>query len=179
MTHAFAANPWFRSLPPHAADALLEATVPVHITAGAFLFRQGDPMDAGSPAFFGVASGALKLSVFNAEGDEAILTLVEPGNWFGGVSTLDQQPRGHCAIALEDSEVLAVSVAQFEALMRDAAFAGWWRRACGWRMARWRVRRCTVRGRTWRGVLLHSRTAMCRNRQRGARASRPRKTRWR
>jgi CRP-like cAMP-binding protein len=124
VTTAFAANPWFRSLPPHVAEALLEATVPVRIAAGAFLFRQGDPMDAGSHAFFGVASGALKLSVFNAEGDEAILTLVEPGNWFGGVSTLDQQPRGHCAIALEDSDVLAVSVAQFEALMRDAAFAG-------------------------------------------------------
>ena len=181
--NAFAANPWFRSLPPHVAEALLEATVPVQIAAGAFLIRQGDPLDASSHAFFGVASGALKLSIFNADGDEAILTLVEPGNWFGGVSTLDQQPRGHCAIALEDSEVLAVSVARFEALLRDAAFAGaiagWWQRACGWRMARWRVRHCTVRGRVWRGALLHSRTAMCRNRQRGARAFRPRKTPWR
>nr|WP_311527069.1 Crp/Fnr family transcriptional regulator [uncultured Ralstonia sp.] len=124
MTNAFSANPWFQSLPPRVADALLAAATPVSVAAGAFLFRQGDPMDAGSHAFFGVASGALKLSIFNAEGDEAILTLVEPGNWFGGVSTLDQRPRGHCAIALEDSEVLAVSVACFEALMRDAAFAG-------------------------------------------------------
>lgn len=122
--NAFAANPWFQSLPGHVAEALLDATVPVPIGAGAFLFRQGDPMDAGSHAFFGVARGALKLSIFNADGDEAILTLVEPGNWFGGVSTLDQQPRGHCAIALEDAEVLAVSVERFEALMRDAAFAG-------------------------------------------------------
>jgi len=79
--NAFAANPWFRSLAPHVADALFEATVPVQIAAGAFLFRQGDPMDAGSHAFFGVASGALKLSIFNADGDEAILTLVEPGYW--------------------------------------------------------------------------------------------------
>lgn len=121
---AFSANPWFQSLTPRAADALLEAAVPVTVAAGAFLFRQGDPMDAGSHAFFGVASGVLKLSIFNAEGDEAILALVEPGTWFGGVSTLDQQPRGHCAIALEDAEVLGVSVARFEVLMRDAAFAG-------------------------------------------------------
>lgn len=121
---AFSTNPWFQSLPPHAANALLGAAVPVSVAAGAFLFRQGDPMDAGSYAFFGVARGVLKLSIFNAEGDEAILALVEPGNWFGGVSTLDQQPRGHCAIALEDSEVLGVSVERFEALMRDAAFAG-------------------------------------------------------
>lgn len=122
--NVFAANPWFQSLPSHAADALLDAAVPVSVAAGAFLFRQGDPMGVGSHAFFGVASGVLKLSIFNAEGDEAILALVEPGNWFGGVSTLDQQPRGHCAIALEDSEVLGVSVERFEALMRDAAFAG-------------------------------------------------------
>lgn len=121
---AFSTNPWFQSLTPHAADALLEAAVPVSVAAGAFLFRQGDPMDTGSHAFFGVARGVLKLSIFNAEGDEAILALVEPGNWFGGVSTLDQQPRGHCAIALEDAEVLGVSVERFEALMRDAAFAG-------------------------------------------------------
>ncbi|MDF6499927.1 cyclic nucleotide-binding domain-containing protein, partial [Escherichia coli] len=66
MMNAFAANPWFRSLPPHVAEALLEATVPVQIAAGAFLFRQGDPLDASSHAFFGVASGALKLSIFNA-----------------------------------------------------------------------------------------------------------------
>ncbi|CAJ0786272.1 Cyclic AMP receptor protein [Ralstonia condita] len=124
MTSAFASNAWFQSLPLQAAQALLECAVPVPVAAGAFLFHQGDSMDGGSHAFFGVASGVLKLSIFNAEGDEAILALVEPGNWFGGVSTLDQQPRGHCAIALEDAEVLGVSVEQFEALMRDAAFAG-------------------------------------------------------
>ncbi|CAJ0809925.1 Crp/Fnr family transcriptional regulator [Ralstonia flaminis] len=119
----FSTNPWFQSLSQQAAEALLEATTTVPVAAGAFLFRQGDPVDPGANAFFGVASGALKLSIFNAEGDEVILTLVEPGNWFGGVSTLDQQPRGHCAVALEDAEVLAVSAARFEALMRDAAFA--------------------------------------------------------
>ena len=119
----FSTNPWFQSLPQQAAEALLEAATTVPVAAGAFLFRQGDPVDAGTNAFFGVASGVLKLSIFNAEGDEAILALVEPGNWFGGVSTLDQQPRGHCAIALEDAEVLAVSAERFEALMRDAAFA--------------------------------------------------------
>ncbi|PLT17825.1 Crp/Fnr family transcriptional regulator [Ralstonia mannitolilytica] len=120
----FYSNAWFSSLPGHAADALLEAAVPVPVAAGGLLFRQGDPVGAGSHAFFGVAGGVLKLSVFNADGDEAILALVEPGNWFGGVSTLDQQPRGHCAIALEDAEVLAVSGERFDALMRDAAFAG-------------------------------------------------------
>ncbi|WP_296228626.1 hypothetical protein [Ralstonia sp. UBA689] len=65
MTAPFATTPWFQSLPPRVAEALLEAAVP---------------------------SGVLKLSIFNAEGDEAILTLVEPGNWFGGLSTLDLQP---------------------------------------------------------------------------------------
>lgn len=120
----FHANAWFRSLPQQAADALLQSAVPVSVSAGGFLFRQGDPIEAISHAFFGVASGVLKLSIFNAEGDEAILTLVEPGNWFGGVSTLDHQPRGHCAIAVEQAEVLAVSAERFEMLMRDAAFAG-------------------------------------------------------
>ena len=88
----FFTNPWFQSLPQQAAEALLKAATTVPVAAGAFLFRQGDPVDAGT-------------------------------NWFGGVSTLDQQPRGHCAIALEDAEVLAVSAERFEALMRDAAFA--------------------------------------------------------
>jgi len=121
---AFKTNPWFQSLPPRVAEALLESAVPISVAAGAFLFRQGDAMDARSHAFFGVASGVLKLSIFTAEGDEAILALVEPGNWFGGVSTLDQQPRGHCAIAVEDAEVLGVSVERFDVLMRDAVFAG-------------------------------------------------------
>ncbi|WP_240651434.1 MULTISPECIES: Crp/Fnr family transcriptional regulator [unclassified Variovorax] len=121
--HAFHANPWFKTLPDSVADALLNAAVPMRLPCGTFLFSQGDAMSTESAAFFGVVSGLLKLSIFDEAGTEAILATVEPGNWFGGVSTLDLQPRAHCAIALEDSQVLGVRVDQFDVLMQDGAFA--------------------------------------------------------
>lgn len=116
-------NPWFETLPAPTAAALLGAAAPVRLAAGEFLFRQGDAVHPASAAFFGLRSGLLKLSVLDEDGNEAILVSIEPGNWFGGVSTLDLRPREHCAIALTDSEVLGVSVERFDALMNDAAFA--------------------------------------------------------
>lgn len=121
----FADNPWFRSLPRTEADALLAAATPIRLAQGAALFRQGDMFNGSSAgaAFFGLASGLLKLSILHPDGSEAILTLIEPGNWFGEVSVLDRLPRAHSAIALSDSALLAVSVEKFNALMQRSTFA--------------------------------------------------------
>jgi CRP/FNR family cyclic AMP-dependent transcriptional regulator len=74
-------------------------------------------------AFFGVAKGLLKLSILHPDGKEAILTLAEPGNWFGEVALLDPFPRAHTAMALEDSELLTISAKDFNTLMQRNPFA--------------------------------------------------------
>jgi CRP/FNR family cyclic AMP-dependent transcriptional regulator len=116
-------NPWFATLPPALGRAMLEAGRTVRLAQGELLYLQGEPTASVRDGIWGVASGAMRLSVMHENGNEAILTIVEPGNWFGETALLEDLPRAATATAHEDSELLAVSAERFVALMRDADFA--------------------------------------------------------
>ncbi|WP_043288744.1 Crp/Fnr family transcriptional regulator [Paraburkholderia oxyphila] len=116
-------NPWFGSLPREVADALLACARPLRLAQGEVLFRQGDPFKESRDGFFGVAKGAIKFFVIHPDGNEAILTIIEPGNWFGEVMLLARHPRTTTTVALEDTELVVVSAEDFEAMMQNAAFA--------------------------------------------------------
>ncbi len=113
------ANRWFGALPMAQRKAMLAAAALVHLRSGEMLFRRGDP--PGS--FYCVVSGVLKASTLLEDGKEAILSLLEAGNWFGEISLLDNQPRTHDTTALGDAQVLVLPRAEFDALMRNARFA--------------------------------------------------------
>jgi len=119
---AMEANPWFMSMPRAQRENLLGAAELIHLRRGAMVFRQGDPViaDAG---FFGLAAGSIKISSLRQDGREAILAVLEPGNWFGEITLIDGSPRTHDATALEALDLLAVSPQAFGQLMRDVAFA--------------------------------------------------------
>jgi CRP/FNR family cyclic AMP-dependent transcriptional regulator len=114
---------WFASLPEKEGEALLGATTPVHLTPGEFAFRQGEDVRWHSGAFFGISTGLLKMSVLDFSGKEAILAIIEPGNWIGEVAILNKSPREQSVVALTDSTLLAVSAEKFNALMQRCAFA--------------------------------------------------------
>ncbi|MEJ8857927.1 Crp/Fnr family transcriptional regulator [Variovorax robiniae] len=121
--NVFADNPWFKALPPAEAEALLAATTPRHLAAGEFLYQQGDAVNASTGGFFGLVSGLLKLCVLHPDGNEAILTIIEPGNWIGEVAVLEGAPRTNTAIAAIDTDVLVVSPDKFSQLMQRPAFS--------------------------------------------------------
>ena len=112
-------NPWFGGLPLGERKAMLAAAEVVPVHAGEMLYRKGDP--AGG--FFGVLSGAFKVSTVGEDGREGILSVVEQGNWFGEASLLDGQVRPHDATAMQACEVLVISPIAFARLMRRNAFA--------------------------------------------------------
>lgn len=117
------ANPWFAALPLVDRRAVLGASERLRLASGEMLFRQGDAVPAGTGAFFGVVSGGIKASSLREDGKEAILAVLEAGNWFGEVSLIDQQPRTHDATAVSESEVLALPRSAFDAMMKRPAFA--------------------------------------------------------
>ncbi|WP_298933413.1 Crp/Fnr family transcriptional regulator [uncultured Ramlibacter sp.] len=117
------ANPWFGALPLRERRALLTAAEPLRLRAGEMLFRQGDKVPAGQGAFYGLVSGSFKISSLREDGKEAILAVLEAGNWFGEISLLDQQPRTHDATALGEALVLALPRAAFDAAMQRHAFS--------------------------------------------------------
>jgi CRP-like cAMP-binding protein len=116
-------NPWFAGLPSVDRRALLAGCERLRLAPGEMLFRQGDAVPAGTGAFYGVVSGGIKASSLREDGKEAILAVLEAGNWFGEISLIDRQPRTHDATALGEAEVLALPRAAFDRLMKRPAFA--------------------------------------------------------
>lgn len=116
-------NPWFAALPLGAQRAMVTQAEPLRLRSGEMLFRQGDAVAGGRGAFFGLLAGQIKVSSLRDDGHEAILAVLEAGNWFGEISLFDQRPRTHDATALGPVEVLALPVSAFEGLMGRQAFA--------------------------------------------------------
>ena len=89
------------------------------------LFHQGDPGDA----LFVVTRGAVKISLPNEEGDEAIIATIREGEFFGELALLDGAPRSATATALEPVETLVLPRTRFRELianepaLRDALLA--------------------------------------------------------
>jgi len=116
-------NPWFMSLPRAQRDTLLAAAELIHVRRGAMVFRQGDTIHAAGGGFYGLVAGSIKISSLRRDGREAILAVLEPGNWFGEITLIDGSPRTHDATALEALDLLVVPPAAFAQQMRDVVFA--------------------------------------------------------
>jgi len=90
------------------------------------IFHQGDPGDA----LHVVAAGAVKIVLPSAEGEEAIIATLRPGDFFGELAILDGAPRSATAIALESCETLELPRITFHELLdhdprlRDALLIG-------------------------------------------------------
>ncbi|MEP6792516.1 MAG: Crp/Fnr family transcriptional regulator [Ramlibacter sp.] len=117
------ANPWFGALPVRERRAMLGAGELARLRPGEMLFRQGDRVPAGTGSFYGLVKGRFKISSLREDGKEAILAVLEAGNWFGEISLLDQQPRTHDATALGEAEVLVLPRPAFDDLMKRHAFS--------------------------------------------------------
>src|SRR6188508_1709703 len=68
------------------------------------IFHQGDPGDS----LHVVASGAVKILLPSAEGEEAIIATLRPGDFFGELALLDGSTRSATASSLEQSETLTL-----------------------------------------------------------------------
>jgi len=120
---AMGANPWFAGMPRAQREALLGAAELTHWRRGAMLFRQGDPVTVAGSGLYGLARGMVKASTLRHDGREAILSVIEPGNWFGELSLIDGSPRTHDATALTALDLLVVPQEAFAELMQDVVFA--------------------------------------------------------
>ncbi len=112
---------WFSAIPAELQQWLLQHGERKPLHKGQALFLRGDAPDG----LYCVLTGALRIGYCNAEGKEAVLTYIDPPNWFGEISLLDQQARTHDAIAETNSEVLHIP---HRALLRlFEAKPAWWR----------------------------------------------------
>src|ERR1700747_1235941 len=112
---------WFSALPARLAAALVNAAVVLDLKPDQVLFSRGD----APSGLYAVVDGGIRVSGVSEAGKEALLTLLEPTQWFGEVSLFDGQPRTHDAIAEGETRVLHVPQAALDRML--AAEPGWWR----------------------------------------------------
>ncbi len=96
-----------------------------HFRRNEVIFHQGDPGDA----LHVITEGAVKIVLPSAEGDEAIIATLHPGDFFGELALLDSKPRSASAVAVEATETLSLPRDIFRELLdqhpelRDALFS--------------------------------------------------------
>jgi CRP/FNR family transcriptional regulator, cyclic AMP receptor protein len=79
------------------------------------IFHQGDLGDSLQI----VASGRVKIVLPSAEGEEAIIATLRPGDFFGELALLDGAPRSATATAVEPTETLALPRETFQDALRE------------------------------------------------------------
>ena len=72
--------------------------------------------EAGDTLFM-IAEGRIKVTILGDDGREIILSVLGPGEFFGEMALLDNEPRSATTIAAEDSELLSLSRADFEGVL--------------------------------------------------------------
>ncbi len=103
-----AAMDLFRDLPAQELDLLLARLEPLAARAGDEIIRQGEPGER----FYLLRSGSLEV-----RRDGAPAARLEPGQGFGEIALLERSPRTATVVALEDSELLALTAADFDDLL--------------------------------------------------------------
>ncbi len=70
-------------------------------------------------SLFMILSGRVKVTILGDDGREIILTVLGPGDFFGEMSLLDNEPRSATAIATEETELVSLQRADFESVLAD------------------------------------------------------------
>jgi CRP/FNR family cyclic AMP-dependent transcriptional regulator len=74
--------------------------------------------EAGNTLFL-IQKGRVKVSRISDDGREVILSILEPGDFFGELSLIDGKARSASVTAIEDSEVLMLRRGDFLGLLAD------------------------------------------------------------
>ena len=80
------------------------------------IFLEADP----ARHFYLILSGSVKISRLNRDGDEVVIAILTPGNFFGDMAILDGFPRSADAVAEEKTKILAIRDDDFYNLLENS-----------------------------------------------------------
>jgi CRP/FNR family transcriptional regulator, cyclic AMP receptor protein len=104
----------FKGLERDILDKILKLRVRRHLDSGEVLFRKGDPGDA----LYGVLAGRLRIHANAADGRDALLNIMGPGDVFGEIALIDGLPRTADATAIDTVELVMLRRSEFMELLR-------------------------------------------------------------
>lgn len=107
-------SPLFFDVPQEAYEIAEQAFRTLTLGPGQTVFEAGDE----GHALYLIRAGKIKISHFNLDGREKVLAYLNPGEIFGEMSLLDDEPRSATATAVEDTVVHALYLEEYWALVR-------------------------------------------------------------
>ena len=75
--------------------------------------------DDDGTSLFVIISGLVKVSLVRRDGKEAILALLDPGDFFGEMALLDNRPRSASVIAMKPTKVVTITRTDFMEFIHD------------------------------------------------------------
>ncbi|MDT7041287.1 Crp/Fnr family transcriptional regulator [Candidatus Nitronereus thalassa] len=105
--------PLFSELTNAELDLILEKAREQRYPRGSIVFYEGDPGDF----LMVVLTGKVKVVLLGEGGQEIILAMLGPGNFFGEMAILEAAPRSATVMTAEQSEFLILEQPSFSALI--------------------------------------------------------------
>mgnify|MGYP000959857644 CR=1 FL=1 len=93
---------WFSGISPQLRQSLLDQANVLVFGAGQEIFAYGDEQQG----IYAVVDGCVSISRYRHDGKEALLTIIDPANWFGEITLFDKQKRTHRASSIGESTLL-------------------------------------------------------------------------
>jgi CRP/FNR family cyclic AMP-dependent transcriptional regulator len=107
--------PVFRGLPDERLEAVGRCAMMRSVPRGSAVVHAGDRTDF---VYF-MLTGNAKVLVSDEEGREVILTILGPGEMFGEMGVLDENPRSATVVAITPANLVAISKTDFRRLLAE------------------------------------------------------------
>jgi CRP/FNR family cyclic AMP-dependent transcriptional regulator len=103
----------------HLDEAQLSVLVPMIVRTG--FGRNETVIGAGDPtgSLYIVIAGRLKVLMQDEQGREVILAILRPGEFFGEMGLLDDNPRSASVLTLEQCELLSIPKTEFKRCLAE------------------------------------------------------------
>lgn len=109
-TAVLKAVPLFASFPDEQLRMLTSVVTRRSAARSTTIMAAGDTTDS----LYIVLAGRLKVMMSDADGKEVILSLLGPGEFFGEMGLIDDEPRSATVITIEPCELLAINKRDFK-----------------------------------------------------------------
>jgi CRP/FNR family cyclic AMP-dependent transcriptional regulator len=109
------AVPVFSDLSDGDIEALARVCTRRHYPKDTVVFFENEEGDF----FFMIIEGRVKVTILGDDGREVILTVLGPGDFFGEMALLDNEPRSASAIAAEETQLLCLHRTDFQNVLAD------------------------------------------------------------
>src|SRR5262245_49979420 len=107
--------PVFADLADADVEALARLCTRRHYPKDTVVFFENEEGDF----FFMIVEGRIKVTILGDDGREIILSVLGPGDFFGEMALLDNEPRSATAIAAEETELLCLHRNDLQTVLAD------------------------------------------------------------